>query len=343
MSEARVASRRLLGFNDTCLGSDRWQALLGSGSSDVVFLTWQWQSAWWETFRRGELLLICAERDGEIVAAAPLFTDAGMVYLVGSGGSDYLDFVGDVNDPEVLDSLLTEARRHVRDFIGFVFYHVPDASPTSRLLKQSAERLGLAIFEESGLPAPVLDANTHPGALHAAIAKKSLVRHERYFVREGGLDVEHETHATEILPLLDEFFTQHQARWAGTDSPSLFLDDQQRQFYRALTTSASDEGWLRFTRILWKGEAIAFHFGFCYRGTFMWYKPSFDIGVARRSPGEVLLRQLLVAASNEPVTAFDFGLGDETFKSRFATEVHHVTSWGLYDPAALSPERRATA
>lgn len=43
----------------------------------------------------GQLMLILAERNGQPVALAPLFADSGMVYFVGSGGSDYLDFVGD--------------------------------------------------------------------------------------------------------------------------------------------------------------------------------------------------------------------------------------------------------
>jgi len=75
------------------LGRER---VLATGESDVVFLTWHWQSAWWKTFGRGELLLIAVERDGEVIALAPLFTEAGMIYFVGSGGSDYLNFIGDI-------------------------------------------------------------------------------------------------------------------------------------------------------------------------------------------------------------------------------------------------------
>jgi CelD/BcsL family acetyltransferase involved in cellulose biosynthesis len=32
----------------------------------------------------------------------------------------------------------------------------------------------------------------------------------------------------------------------------------------------------------------------------------------------------------EGAAIFDFGLGDEPFKSRFTTYVRHVRSWGLY-------------
>src|SRR4029077_1134663 len=95
------------------------------------------------------------------------------------------------------------------------------------------------------------------------------------------------------------FFAQHISRWAATASPSLFNDETQRQFYRRLARTASDAGWLRFTRVEWQGRVIAFHFGFCYRGNFLWYKPTFAIDLAQRSPGEVLLRQLLLRAMAE--------------------------------------------
>ena len=338
MTATDVTTRVLSGFDDPSFGSAEWARLLETGPSDVVFLTWHWQSAWWKSFVRGELMLTAAERDGEVVALAPFFAEAGMIYFVGSGGSDYLDFIGDISEPETLDALLVEARQHVKDFIGFVFYHMPDRSETARHLEHAAARLGLKIFDEGDQPAPVLELTASPTVAHEATNKKSLLRHERFFTRDGALKVSHLTRSEEILPHLDEFFAQHRERWAATPYPSLFGDEAQQQFYRVLTTTAAEAGWLRFTLLEWQGRSIAFHFGFAYRGSFMWYKPTFAIDLARHSPGEVLLRQLLLAAIAEGAHTFDFGLGDEAFKSRFATRVNHVRNWGLYDPSALPPK-----
>jgi len=332
---ATVTTRLLPGFDDPSFGPADWEHVLATGQSDVVFLAWHWQSAWWESFGRGELLLIAAERAGEVVALAPLFTEAGMIYFVGSGGSDYLDFIGDINDPEILDALLGEARRRVRDFIGFVFYHVPESSETGWRLRQAAGRLGLKAVEEGSLLAPALESGADKQNAVAAANKKSLVRHERGFLRDGRLQVEHLDAGEQILPHLEEFFAQHIRRWAATASPSLFNDETQRQFYRRLAQMASDAGWLRFTRLEWQGRVIAFHFGFYYRGSFLWYKPAFDFELASRSPGEVLLRQLLLKAMDEGAHTFDFGLGDEAFKSRFATQMNIVRNWGLYNPDAI--------
>jgi hypothetical protein len=110
-------------------------------------------------------------------------------------------------------------------------------------------------------------------------------------------------------------------------------------FHRRLVESAGGAGWLRFTRVSWAGWPIAFHLGFSYRSCFLWYKPSFAIELARRSPGEVLLRQLFLAAVGEEARVFDFGLGEEPFKRRFASHLRYVDTIGLY-PAAS--EHRAS-
>jgi CelD/BcsL family acetyltransferase involved in cellulose biosynthesis len=335
MNDTRVTI--LDGFDDPRITPEVWNGLLRRGSDNCVFLTYAWQRSWWESFGRGQLLLIAAECGGKIIAVAPLFSEAGMVYFVGSGGSDYLGFVGDVGDVRVLMRLLEAARRGVgADFIGFAFYMVPDDSPIGRNLATVAEPLGLESYDQGELPAPVMELSGDRAAAAAAAADKtSLVRHEKYFRRAGALEVRHFTKGGDILPQLDAFFEQHVRRWRDTPYPSLFLDGRQRDFYERVTRLGGAEGWLRFTRVDWNSGPIAFHFGFCYAGSFLWYKPSFEVALARRSPGEVLLRQLILAASEEGATTFDFGIGDEPFKRRFATRVKLVRTWGLYAPEKI--------
>jgi CelD/BcsL family acetyltransferase involved in cellulose biosynthesis len=179
------------------------------------------------------------------------------------------------------------------------------------------------------LTCPVFSIIDHPEMAIEATRKKSLLRHENWFVRNGGITVQHFTRAADILPQLDVFFEQHIARWADTGHPSLFNDPLQKLFYKKICEAASEAGWLRFTMITWQ-QAIAFHFGMNYKGSFLWYKPAFDITLAKHSPGEVLLRQLLLKAIDEKASYFDLGLGDEAFKERFSSSAPSVTNIGLY-------------
>src|SRR5687768_7559680 len=94
--------RLLSGFDDPSITPQLWNELLAPDASDVIFMTWEYQTVWWEVYGRGQLLLIVAEKDGRPVAIAPFFSEHGMTYFVGSGGSDYLDFIGDVSDAQLL-------------------------------------------------------------------------------------------------------------------------------------------------------------------------------------------------------------------------------------------------
>lgn len=325
--KAALAARILDGFDDPALSDATWQGTLRRGPTNTVFLTPGYQRAWWRAFGRGRLLLTVVE-DQAGAGIAPLFADEGMVFFVGSGGSDVLDFVGDLH-PEKLAAALGAARESTPDFVGFRFYHVPDASTTPSRLSRAADALGLRLVEEGTEVAPALDL-TDRRAREEALHKKSLRRHANWFNRRGGVSIEHVTETRGILPYLTPFFEQHVRRWAQTPSPSLFLDDAQRDFYRELAFEGGGAGWVRFTVVEWEGVTLAYHFGFHYAGRWLWYKPSFAIEAARRSPGEVLLGSLIERAVEEGAEVFDFGIGDEPFKGRFATHVETVRTWGLY-------------
>jgi CelD/BcsL family acetyltransferase involved in cellulose biosynthesis len=309
---------------------DGWRAAAVHGDTSTVFQELHWLRSWWDVYGRGELLIISAWCDRSMIAAAPLFVDGGMVFFVGSGGSDYLDFIGDAAQPGVMKAILTLVLERVPGLLGFRLYHVPDASRTGNGLREAATQLDLDCFDEGELAAPVLDLGTNGVAGLAAAQRASMLRHERAFRRTGMLSVRHLRRAADIQMHLDTFFDQHQRRWQATEHPSLFRDPAHRAFYRRLTEVADDSGWLRFTLVEFDGRPIAFHFGFSHRGTYLWYKPSFEIELARRSPGEVLLRHLLLAAVQEEACIFDFGLGDEAFKHRFSSRVPLVRTWGLY-------------
>jgi hypothetical protein len=77
---------------------------------------------------------------------------------------------------------------------------------------------------------------------------------------------------------------------------------------------------------------IAFHLGFEYGARFIWYKPAFSALHAKRSPGEVLLKFLLEDAVARGLAEFDFTVGNDTFKYRFANRVrtnHRIRVYSL--------------
>jgi CelD/BcsL family acetyltransferase involved in cellulose biosynthesis len=331
-----VTARVLTGFDDPSIDAARWGALLLTGDDPSIYLTWEFQRAWWETLGRGQLLLVAVERAGELVALAPLYADCGMIYFVGSAfDSDYLGFVGRLGDPEALAAVLATARDHTPGFLGFRFYFLPQAAEATPMLLAVTERLGMVCFGEDDMPAPLLDLAPDPSAALAAANRPTLLKIERAFLRGGAVEVVRTDRGAEIMPQLPAFFAQHIARWAGTPTPSRFLDPTACRLIERFTARAADQGLLRFTRIDWQGRPIAYHYGFCLAGRYYWGMPSFAVDLARESPGQLLIRHLILGALEEGVRCFDFGTGGQPFKTRLASRTERVHTWGLY-PAAVA-------
>ena len=327
-------TRILKGFDDPSFGPAVWNALVARGETNAINMTWQMHAAWWEANARGTLLPVVVERHGAPIALAPMFADGGMVFNICL--LDYLDFIGDTRDPAVIEAILSTAREAVPGFVGFRFYFIPEHSPTSKRLQTVALRLGLQCVEEGALQCPAMDIVGRSEAALRATRKQSLMRHERALTREGAIQVRHYRAADDIFPQLPAFFDQHVARRAVTDHPSAFEQSSERHFYERMTVLAGAAGWLRFTRLDWRDRAIAFHYGFSYGGRYLFGVPSFDIDLARYGVGEVLLRHVLLEAIAEGAAVFDFGIGDEAYKHRFATRVPRLVTWGLYPRSGVT-------
>ena len=76
-----------------------WNPLLHDSTSDTIFLTWEWQSIWWEHLGEGELYLVTMRDGDHLSGIAPMYmvtSDDGLrtLFIVGCRDvSDYLDLI----------------------------------------------------------------------------------------------------------------------------------------------------------------------------------------------------------------------------------------------------------
>jgi len=79
--------------------SNEWNSLLSESIADLPFLRHEYLRSWWASlgggeWDAGELAIIIAERDGELIGIAPLFQNEKSLFFLGSVEiSDYLDFI----------------------------------------------------------------------------------------------------------------------------------------------------------------------------------------------------------------------------------------------------------
>ena len=328
------------GFDIRCLssfesiGKDAWDKLLRCAEERTVFQGYRWLTAWWEIFsdEDRQLLLLTAYSGDDLVAAAPLFVDGrmGMVRFVGDGHNDYANFIVDATKPESIDELLDTLFGDATSWSRALLNEVPESSRLAQSLTSRALEPRRRLKTNGLTRCPRLLIAGNPNAVSEKIEKKSVKRHCAKLARLGPVTAAHYWTKSEIAPFLDDFFEQHIARWSATSHPSLFLNEQNRAFYRALISELCPTGELVFT-VLRAGErVVAYHLGLISGEDFLWYKPTFDIELAAYSPGEVLLKELLLLAERKDFQAFDFTRGGEAFKTRFSNDLRYNASFSWY-------------
>ena len=301
---------------------DGWNTLAAQNDTNSLFQTYEWTRSWWTTYHHQyePLFVTVSDRSG-IAGIAPLTTQQRgsrerVVQFLGAGRADYCDFLTSGDKTAVLAAILDALRtRGHWDVIELC--NVPSHSRTFDILQDVCGRMGLWMLAEDQFQCPTLLIRGNESSALQILRKPSVRRRQNYFVRAGRLSCRNLTTASEIEPWLDAFFEQHVERWRESSTPSLFVDHRNRQFYRELTSSLSARGWLLFSMVEFNDRPIAFHYGFDYDATVLWYKPSFDISYASRSPGIVMVSHLIEYALRYERRELDFTIGDEAFKRRF--------------------------
>ena len=95
-------------------------------------------------------------------------------------------------------------------------------------------------------------------------------------------------------------------------------------FMASVCRRALAQGWLRLWTLEIDGIPAAASMGWRVGDRYAYYLPGFDPAYGNRSPGLLLLARTIEAAIEEGAAEYDFLLGDEQYKSRFANAVREV-------------------
>ena len=129
----------------------------------------------------------------------------------------------------------------------------------------------------------------------------------------------------------------HVARFLSTNRISNLARTERRKFLTELGRLLSQSGWLAVSRMNIGERAIAWNYGFRFKGSWFYYQPTFESSLAQYSPGVCLLSGIIAQACGSPeLQIVDLGLGAEGYKERFADGVRKT----LYVTLSRSPVQR---
>ena len=316
-----------------------WNTLLHASPADTLFLSWEWQTTWWQYLGGGDLLILAARDEaGRLVGLAPLFqppphsgedrggregkeegAPARQLTLIGCVDvSDYLDLMVHPAYADAVYPLFVQALADRTDWIEMSLCNVPADSPTLQRLPGLAQARGWQVEDVHEDVCPVIPL---PPDWEAYLA--SLNKHQRHEVRrklrrlhdEAQFDYRVVREGPDLDLAIGDFFRLH--RLSHHDK-ARFMDERMATFFRAIITALSQAGYLELALLYIEQQPAAAMLNFRYGDRLLVYNSGYDPAYRPHlSSGIVLLSLCIQDAIARGVRTFDFLQGDEEYKYRF--------------------------
>ena len=316
---------------------EEWNPLLRDSASDTIFLTWEWQSTWWEHLGESQLYLLAMrtaeERPVGIVPLYLITSDDGpkTLSIVGCRDvSDYLDLIAASGQEEgVYNALLDWLESdEAPAWDQADLCNIPAASPAHSFLAEMAAARGYKVHTEVEDICPIISLPSTWDEYLASLSKKQ--RHEiRRKIRRaegsGQINWYIVNEERDLAAEMEAFIELHQKSNVDKDE---FMDAQMKGFFHAAAQVLHEAGWLQLAFLEVNGEKAATMLNFDYRDSIQVYNSGYDPQkYARLSPGIVLLSYCIQWAIESGWAKFDFLRGDEEYKYRFGaqpTEIYRL-------------------
>lgn len=319
-----------------------WNDLVTRSPNPQVFYTYEWSLAVYRAYKETLLPLLFLGYEGEHlcgVAALACAPDGRQVSFLCATTGDYCDFVSPPQHMgEFVSSVLGELNS--QKFRALTLTNLPADSASFAVLREASARHGYRLFARTAYDCAQVLLDRLPRQQNKPVLRraKKLRRLLQAMGREVPVQLEHERSWNAIEPVLPEFTAAHLARFLATGRISNLARPERRIFLYELAKLLSESGWLNLTRMMRGQTAIAWNYGFEFKGTWFWYQPTFTTAMEKYSPGMCLLAKIVQEAADDPaITTVDLGLGAEDYKEVFANQSRRT----LYLTLRASPAQHA--
>lgn len=183
---------------------------------------------------------------------------------------------------------------------------------------ESLTELGFRVFSPTGLQERLkIEFPANPADYWAKFSSKTRNTFKRKQKKIGTTRLERVTHPDQVAEFLATAHAISRRTW---QSEKLGLRIHNNHAELRLFTVLAMHGWLRSYLLFVDGQPAAFLIGTQHLGLFSYEEVGYDRDLADRSPGQVLLLQVLDdLCRHDPPRVFDFGGGAADYKQLFAT------------------------
>ncbi len=220
-------------------------------------------------------------------------------------------------DAETTHRMLDEIGAAIGGLDAFVFVNQPTlwqgvANPTALLAAgpspSGAYKLALTPGDSEGSLRRAMSSHAH----------KKLKNKRNRFASFGASRLVKAESEAEITSVIDAFLIQKAARFRAMGVPDPFADPAMRAFLqRAAATGCAAAPALELYSLDIEGRSVATYVGAVQGQRFSGMATSFDMDseIAKTSPGEILLVDLIKLKGNAGISVFDLGVGEARYKT----------------------------
>jgi CelD/BcsL family acetyltransferase involved in cellulose biosynthesis len=292
-----------------------WRQLLTNCANNDIFITPQWQSAWWRVFGNDyELQLLSVYDQQELVGIAPLKSSEGVLSFIGSPDvCDYMDFIAGQGKEDYVFSKLLEYLEKT----AWRRLELDSLLPGSLALRHF-----MPLAKQKGYRVEIKQTNVSPHLLlpqswedYLALLKTK-DRHElRRKLRrlEQTQSVNYSTIVEkDLLPLaMDTFFKLFQL--SNTEKAN-FMTDKKIAFFTTMVSSLAEQGNIRLSFLEISGVRTGTTLCFDYNNDIYLYNSAYDPAYSSLSVSLLLKVFNIRDAVEHGKKRFDFLSGDEPYK-----------------------------
>jgi CelD/BcsL family acetyltransferase involved in cellulose biosynthesis len=302
-----------------------WNELALRMEEPEVFFTWEWAYASASRFVDVKRPFVAVVYEGtQLIGIAALALPANQraaVTFLNEGTADYCDFVSVPNARMAVVSEILRAltRQNIRNF---AFSNLPEKSVSVPCLDKVARELGFLVTSTTPsrcLRLMMADTKQRKNQKEELLKKRRLRKNLIALQTIGNVTMIEYTDAALIENCLPAFFKAHVVRFEARGLTSPCLSGNYRSFIETVTQLLASRQWIRMFCLQINGENIAWGIVLDFCNGWLWYMPTFCLEYERFSPGMILLRMVLQRALDADFLRFvDFGVGEESYKDRFA-------------------------
>ncbi|MDY6917188.1 MAG: GNAT family N-acetyltransferase [Chloroflexota bacterium] len=298
-----------------------WRELLPQCPNNHVFLTPEWQSAWWRAFGGDDaLMLFSVQRDGELVGVVPFMRQgAGLSFIGSPDVCDYMDFIAREGEEKAVMSLLLD-RLAAMSWESIALHSLLPRSLALAHFVPEAERRGYRVDTTVEDVSPQLVLPSTWDGYMSLLAKKQ--RHElrrklRRLDQTRSASFHSVTDRGGIVAELECFFRLFEL---SEGEKAGFMTEERRAFFETMVRALAARGYVRLWFLEIGRVRAATVLCFDYGNDLYLYNSGYDSEYSSLSAGLILKVHCLEQGIVEGKRRFDFLRGSEPYKYNLGAE-----------------------